>query len=92
MMFDVNRLDELVSLVSVSNGARGMAIGVIDRKGTVLLERCYGYRDLDGRLPVDPDTVFGLASVTKSFTALAIMKLEAEGKLRLTDCVSDHVK
>ena len=68
MMFDINRLEELVSLVSVSNGARGMALGVVDRGGNVLLERCYGYRDLDGRLPVDRDTVFGLASVTKSFT------------------------
>lgn len=91
MMFDINRLEELVSLVSVSNGARGMALGVVDRGGNVLLERCYGYRDLDGRLPVDRDTVFGLASVTKSFTALAIMQLEAQGKLRLTDSVSDHV-
>lgn len=44
-----------------------------------------GYRDLATRSPVDSGTVFRIASMTKSFTAMAIMKLRDEGKLSLDD-------
>lgn len=42
-----------------------------------------GVRELDARAPVTPDTVFRIASMTKSFTALAILKLRDAGKLSL---------
>jgi CubicO group peptidase (beta-lactamase class C family) len=44
-----------------------------------------GYRDVPAKSPVDSGTVFRIASMTKSFTALAIMKLRDEGKLSLDD-------
>jgi len=44
-----------------------------------------GYRDLASKAPVDADTVFRIASMTKSFTAMAILKLRDEGKLSLDD-------
>ncbi|HEX6052640.1 MAG TPA: serine hydrolase domain-containing protein [Gemmatimonadaceae bacterium] len=44
-----------------------------------------GYRDVAARLPVDSGTVFRIASMTKSFTAMAILKLRDEGKLSLDD-------
>jgi CubicO group peptidase (beta-lactamase class C family) len=48
----------------------------------------YGVRDLLSREKVTPDTAFRIASMTKSFTALAILKLRDEGKLSLEDTVS----
>lgn len=50
-----------------------------------------GYRDVSARSPVDSGTVFRIASMTKSFTALAILKLRDEGKLSLDDPVERWV-
>ena len=44
-----------------------------------------GYRDVASRAPVDSGTVFRIASMTKSFTAMAVLKLRDEGKLSLDD-------
>ena len=50
-----------------------------------------GYRELTTKSPVTPDTVFRIASMTKSFTAMAIMKLRDEGKLSLDDPAEKYV-
>jgi CubicO group peptidase (beta-lactamase class C family) len=47
----------------------------------MLYERCAGFRDAAEKLPIDPDTMFGLASITKSFTALSVMQLWAGGRV-----------
>jgi CubicO group peptidase (beta-lactamase class C family) len=44
-----------------------------------------GYRDIEAKAPATPDTVFRIASMTKSFTAMAILSLRDEGKLSLDD-------
>ena len=54
------------------------------------LDNC-SVRELKDRAPVTADTVFRIASMTKSFTAMAILKLRDEGKLSLDDAVSRHV-
>ena len=60
----------------------GMVYGlVID--GRLAHVRGVGWQDIDSRRPVTPDTLFRIASMTKSFTALAILKLRDEGKLAL---------
>ncbi len=53
--------------------------------------RGFGWRDREARLPVTPRTVFGLASLSKSFTALAALVLEARGALSLRDPVATHL-
>ena len=50
-----------------------------------------GYRDVAAKAPVDADTVFRIASMTKSFTAMAILKLRDEGKLSLDDPAEKYV-
>ena len=50
-----------------------------------------GYRDVTAKSPVDSGTVFRIASMTKSFTALAILKLRDEGKLSLDDLAEKWV-
>jgi CubicO group peptidase (beta-lactamase class C family) len=50
-----------------------------------------GYRDVPSKAPVTPDTVFRIASMTKSFTAIAILKLRDEGKLSLDDPAEKYV-
>jgi CubicO group peptidase (beta-lactamase class C family) len=51
----------------------------------------FGYRDPDAKAPVEPDTVFRIASMTKSFTAVAILALRDDGKLSLDDPAEKYV-
>jgi CubicO group peptidase (beta-lactamase class C family) len=50
-----------------------------------------GFRDLAAKAPVDADTVFRIASMTKSFTAIAILQLRDAGKLSLDDPAERYV-
>ena len=52
---------------------------------------CVGWRDREAGLPTQRDTIFRIASMTKSFTALAIIKLRDEDKLSLEDPVSKWI-
>jgi CubicO group peptidase (beta-lactamase class C family) len=51
----------------------------------------YGVRDRASQAPVTPDTAFRIASMTKSFTALAVLKLRDDGRLSLDDPVSRFI-
>ncbi|MFN7250299.1 MAG: serine hydrolase domain-containing protein [Anaerobacillus sp.] len=68
----------------------GCAIAVY-HKGKVIYKNGFGYRDMITKKPVTPETIFGIASITKSFTGLAIMKLEEEGLLSVEDPVIKHI-
>lgn len=68
----------------------GASLAVVER-GRRSATRSYGYRDRELRLAASPRTVFGLASVTKSFTALAILRLEEEGRLSTRDPIVRHL-
>jgi CubicO group peptidase (beta-lactamase class C family) len=60
---------------------------VVAREGTVLLNGGYGYANLEHRVVNGARTKFEIASLTKAFTAAAILRLQDQGKLRLTDPV-----
>ena len=71
--------------------ARGLAVSVFHRDGNVLYENFFGCRDEASGAPVNEDTFFGIASVSKSFTALAILQLAQQGIISLDDPISMHV-
>ena len=68
----------------------GAAVGVVV-DGELVFSKGFGVRDLATKAPPDADTAFRIASMTKSFTAIAILKLRDEGKLSLDDAVSKYV-
>ena len=68
----------------------GLAFGVVI-DGELALVKGLGVRDVASGDAVTPDTVFRIASMTKSFTALAILKLRDEGKLSLDDAASKWI-
>jgi CubicO group peptidase (beta-lactamase class C family) len=70
--------------------APGMTAAV-KQDGKIIHARGYGMADLDHDIPNRPDTVFHCASLAKQFTAMCILLLEREGKLRLTDPVRKRV-
>lgn len=67
-----------------------MVVGIA-RGGEVIFSRGYGLANVERRTPVAPDTVFRLASITKQFTAAALMLLVEEGRVGLQDRVSDYI-
>ena len=68
----------------------GLAIGVV-YDGELLWGAGYGWADIEKERPVTLDTRFRIASITKTFTATAILQLRDAGALRLDDAVSDHL-
>jgi len=68
----------------------GCALAVV-RDGRIVYERGYGMADLDHDIPITPSTVFHVASMSKQFTATAIVLLAREGRLSLDDPVRKYV-
>ena len=83
--------EELVKQVQVQGNAAGIAVAIVDEEGKTQYEQYFGYRDTEQKLPMDENTIFGLASVTKSFVALSIMQLAEKGLLDLDDPVSRYI-
>ncbi len=71
-------------------GSPGCAVGVY-RDGEVAFARGYGLADLQHGTPITPSTPFTTGSLSKQFTAAAVMWLAREGKLSLDDLVRTHV-
>lgn len=70
------------------DGMPGAAVLVVSNGEPVLI-RTYGLADVDGGIPIRPETNFRLASLTKQFTATAIMMLVTRGELRLDATLPD---
>src|SRR3954468_696780 len=95
-----NRVDRLMSAMpAVDSLIRGFAErehipgaawGVII-DGKLVHVGVTGYRDLSTKSPVDSSSVFRIASMTKSFTTIAILKLRDEGKLSLDDPAEKYI-
>ena len=62
---------------------------VVSNEQGVIFEKCQGFRNRSESLPNNADTAFGIASITKMFTGLAICKLIDSGKLSLEDKLCD---
>lgn len=68
----------------------GIAFGVVI-DGELAHAGAAGYRKISSKAGIDSDTVFRIASMTKSFTAMSILKLRDEGKLALDDAAERYV-
>ncbi len=67
-----------------------MAVGLI-YKGKVILSKGYGFVDLNKKIPVDMNTCFRIASISKVFTTVSIMQLTEKDKLKLDDKISTYL-
>ena len=83
-----SEIDVLCSGIFSGDGP-GAAVLVME-KDKVLFEKGYGLADLDSMTPIDGNTSFNIASVSKQFTATAILQLVEEGKLKLTNSVAQY--
>ncbi|MBX9784991.1 MAG: serine hydrolase [Chitinophagaceae bacterium] len=64
---------------------------IVVKKGEVLYKKGFGMADMELNVPVNADMIFRLGSITKQFTALAIMQLADKGKLSLSDLLTKYI-
>ena len=83
-------IDRLFADYAASVHAPGAAWGIVI-DGELAHQGATGVRDVATKAPVDADTVFRIASMTKSFTAMSILKLRDAGKLSLDDPAERYV-
>jgi CubicO group peptidase (beta-lactamase class C family) len=86
---DVARMDQIVQ--SHVTAKQFMGAVLVARNGQVLVDKGYGYADLEWQIPDTPDTKFRLGSMTKQFTAAGILLLEERGKLNTDDLVKKYI-
>jgi CubicO group peptidase (beta-lactamase class C family) len=85
-----DQIDDYIQIEMKKRQIPGLALVVI-RDGEVIKMKGYGFANLEHDVPVTPDTVFELASVTKQFTAAAVMVLVEESKIRVEDPIGRYL-
>ena len=81
------RLERVTGVLDkhIAAGNLSGAVSLIYRHGEIAHLSARGYQDIDAKTPMQRDTIFGLASMTKPITAVATMILVEEGKMRLDE-------
>lgn len=83
--------DNLFTKFLKENALPGVGVAVT-RNGKLVYARGFGHADLENHKPVEPNALFRLASVSKPITAVGILHLLDQGKLKLEDPVLKHIK
>lgn len=86
----IQRLDSIAGAPVKSGAVAGMAVAVVKGRDTLLMKG-YGLADLENQVPVTPQTVFRIGSVTKQFTSAAVMQLVEAEKVGLDDDMSKYI-
>jgi D-alanyl-D-alanine carboxypeptidase len=84
------RLDEFIVRHMNETGAPGMTLALADRNG-FLRSSQYGFADVKAGIKVQPETLFEIGSISKSFVAIALLQLADENKLDLNKPVKDYL-
>lgn len=85
----VDKLDKLISTYAAYGQFNGTVL--VAEKGTVIYKKEFGLADMEWNVPNQPDTKFRLGSITKQFTAMLIMQLVEQGKLKLDVPISAYL-
>ncbi len=85
----LERIDGLVADSMEATQTPGISVAV-QYRGELILARGYGLADIENRVPATEHTVYRIGSVTKQFTAAAVMKLVEQGKVDLDDPMTKY--
>ncbi len=81
---------ELAALIKKHN-IPGASLAIV-RNGKIIGVKSYGYADLITKRPVNPNTLFQAASITKTLTSTAVLKISAADNISLKSPVNDYLK
>jgi CubicO group peptidase (beta-lactamase class C family) len=76
----------------IDSGQVAGAVVAVYQQSEVKLLKGYGYADLEWSVPVSTNSIFPIASLSKQFTAVAVLHLVEQGKLNIDDDVADYLK
>src|SRR5262245_24177631 len=85
------RIDQYVAQQMKARSIPGAVVAVL-KFGKTIHRKAYGIANLESDTPMTTDSVFEIASVTKPFTAMAVMQLVEEGKIALEDPITKYVE
>jgi len=85
----IKKIDKIFQIWIDNPGAGGQLL--VTHKGKVIVDRCYGYANIETQTPMTQDSVFHVASVSKQFAAMAILMLHDQGKLNVFDDVRKYI-
>lgn len=88
--FDFAQIDSLFNH-SVLNKEIPGAVAFISYKGQEVLNRAYGYKNIEDKTKVTPSSIFRMASMTKALTAVSILQLVEQSKLKLDDPLKKYL-
>ena len=86
----IKNLDSLIA-ERFPSVAPGCVILVV-KKGDTLYKKAFGTADLELNVPMKPDMVFRIGSITKQYTGIAILQLVEQGKISLQDSIQKFIK
>ena len=87
---NLQHFDKIIRTQMRKRNTPGMAISIIKDNRT-LYSKGFGARNLKQQEPMDADTLLGIGSITKSFTAFAIMQLQDRGQLSIEDSAAKYL-
>lgn len=87
----VDDIDEYIEIEMKKRQIPGLTLGICEGNN-LLRVASFGYADLQNLGPAQDNTIFELASITKQFTASAIILLLQDGKLKLEDRISNYIE
>ncbi len=80
----ISVIDILIKKMMSDRQIPGLSLGVV-KEGKTILQRAYGLADVEARTPAKVETIYPLASVSKIFTSVAVMRVVESGGLSLDD-------
>ena len=86
----IDLLERWIGATMADRGLPGLVIAIVHDRETLWM-RGFGFADMERKLPMQTSTVFRMASITKTFTATAVLMLRDQGALRLDDPVRDYL-
>ncbi|MFC1564463.1 serine hydrolase domain-containing protein [candidate division KSB1 bacterium] len=88
-----SRLERISAMLSghVDRGELSGAVALVARNGKIAYLESFGFSDIENRIPMQDDSIFRMASMTKMFTSVAVMILYEEGNFNLNDPVSSFI-
>ena len=88
---DFGELEKVIVAELREKNAPGGAVAIVSHN-KVIFAKGFGVANVETNIPVTPDTLFQIGSMTKTFTAAAILTLAEEGKLRIDTPIGSYVK
>lgn len=86
----VEKVDNIVKTEFNEKNGPG-DVFLISKKGKPIYEKAFGLANLELNVELQPNSVFQIGSMTKQFTAVAVLLLEQEGKLNTSDYISTYI-